>query len=257
MERLKLGKKPPKYNCKTLKLPKYVSPELPSPPEKVYREYRIPDDAWKMFSNDICSDCTMAAIAHLIMLFTSHTGKLVVPDEADIIKAYSAVSGYDPNQTDADGNNLTDNGAAITDTLNYWQTVGVAGHKILGWAQIDYRQPVKRAQAVWLFGALDVGVQLPVNAQDQFDAKESFEVVKDDGGIDGGHCIINTGYGSEGENYVTWGRGYQKASRAWTNHYVDEAYVIFTNDWIEQVSGLSPSGFNVDQLRADLKAIAA
>jgi hypothetical protein len=246
---VKLGKLAPKPNPKTLSLARYLSPELPKPPVKVYREYKVP--AWGMFANDTIGDCTCAAVAHMVMLFTAHTGALVVPDAADVVKMYSAISGYDP----ATGEN--DNGAAITDVLDYWQTVGLAGHKILGWAQINHVDAVRRAQGVWLFGALNVGVQLPASAMKQFGQGENFEVKMRDGGILGGHCIVEPGYGRQGEDYVTWGKGDQKASRTWTHKYVDEAYVVFTNDWIEEATGLAPNGFNADQLLKDLRSIAA
>lgn len=248
---MKLGKHAPKFNVNSLNFRSYLGSKLPPPPDKVYREYKIPPDAWGMFGNDTIGDCTLAAIAHLIMLWTSHAGKLVIPDQKDVIAAYSAITGYNP----VTGAN--DDGAAITDVLNYCQTTGVAGHKILGWAQLDHKNITRRAQGVWLFGALNVGVQLPANAQDQFTQRKNWELEPYDGGNEGGHCIIETGYGREGENYCSWGRGDQKASRAWTNQYVDEAYVAFTPDWIDEASGLAPNGFNVDALRADLKALAA
>lgn len=246
----KLGKLAPKYNPKTLKFTKYLSPAIPSPPEKVYREYKIADADWGMFGNDTVGDCTCAAIAHMLMLFTAHTGKIVVPTLDDVIKLYTAVSGYIP------GDDSTDNGTAITDVLNYWQTFGLAGHKILGWAQINNGSTLRRAQGVWLFGALDVGVQLPDSAEDQFAQGKDFEIVPK-AKIVGGHSIIQPGYGHLGDDFVTWGKGYQKASRQWTNRYMDEAYIVITEDWINEASGLAPNGFNIDELRADLKAIAA
>lgn len=247
---MKLGKLAPKYNPKTLFLDKYLAFDLPEPPAKVYREYKIPNDAWGMYGNSEIGDCTCACVGHMVMLFTAHTGKLVVPDEADVIKMYSAITGYDPVS------GLNDHGAAITDVLNYWQTTGLAGHKILGWAQIDHKNATRRAQGVWLFGGLNVGVQLPAQAQRQFNHNENWEITSNDGGIVGGHCIFEPGYGREGEDYVSWGRGYQKASRAWTDKYVDEAYIVLTEDFIDIATGLAPNGFNVDQLRADLNSLS-
>jgi hypothetical protein len=253
---VKLGKLAPKPNRKTLSLAKYLSPELPKPPIKVYREYKVAD--WGMFANDIIGDCTCAAVAHMVMLFTSHTGKLVVPELVDVLKMYSALTGYDSAQTDSDGNNPTDTGAAITDVLDYWQTIGLSGHKILGWAQIDHTSLLAQHQGVWLFGALDVGVQLPANAQKQFEAGKNWEVTVRRSPIEGGHCIVEPGYGRKGRDYISWGKGDQKASDPWGLKYVDEGYVVFADhDWIDEATGLAPNGFNASELRKDLKAIAA
>jgi hypothetical protein len=248
---MKLGKLAPKYNSKTLLLSDYLTDALPVPPEKVYREYKIPADAWGMYANDRIGICACAEVAHHLMLVTAHTGKIFIPDEVDVIAMYSAISGYDPTT------GLNDNGCAITDVLNYWHTTGLAGHKILGWAQIDHTNMIRRNQGIWLFGSNDVGVQLPAIAQQQFTDQQNWEIVPDDGGIEGGHCIMESGYGSEGSNYCTWGYGEQKASNDWNNQYVDESYVVLTSEWIEIASGLAPNGFNVDALIADLKVVAA
>jgi hypothetical protein len=255
---MKLGKLAPKHNDKTLLFSKYLKADAPPPPpKKVWREYKIPADAWQMFANDTVGDCTCAAIAHMLMLVTAHTGKLVTPQLSDVLYAYSAITGYDASQTDASGNNPTDNGAAITDVLAYWQQTGLAGHKILAWAQIDYQNVLTRHQGIYIFGANDIGVQLPAIAQQQFADGQTWDVVPDDGGIAGGHCIVEAGYGKQGSDVVTWGNGQQKATNAWSAKYVDEAYVVITQDWINVASGLAPNLLNLDALVLDLQALKA
>jgi len=248
---VKLGKLSPKYHAKTLSFAAYLKADAPPlPPEKVFREYKIPSDAWGMFANDAVGDCTCAAIAHYVMLATAHTGRLVIPEVADVLAMYSAISGYVP------GDDSTDVGAAITDALNYWQTVGLAGHKILGWIQINHANPVRRHQGIYIFGGNDVGVQLPAEAQLQFTAGETWDVwADDDGGILGGHCILEAGYGSEGSDFVTWGKGDQKATDRWSNLYLDEAYCVITEDWLNEASGLAPNMLDLDALTKDLQAL--
>jgi hypothetical protein len=245
----KLGKLAPKHNDKTLLLSDYAA-ALPAPPEKVYREYKIPEAAWLMFGNDSIGDCTCAAIAHMVMNATVHTGDIFIPSEDDVITAYSAVSGYDP------ATGLNDNGAAITDVLNYWRTTGIGGHKILGWAQIDQTNLLAVKQAVWLFSALNIGVQFPNSAQTQFANGQPWDVETPDGGIDGGHSIPTFGYGSAGTTCVTWGQT-QAMSWDWFTAYCDEAYTVITDDWLDQATQSSPSGFDLATLEADLKAISA
>jgi len=252
----KLGKHPPKHNAKTLMFSRYLKATAPPvPPTKAFWEYKIPEATWGMMANDTVVDCTCAAIAHMLMNWTAHTGKIVVPTVDQVLAAYSAITGYDPSQTQSDGSNPTDQGAAITDVLAYWQSTGLAGHKIDGWVQIDPANLQAVQQAVYLLGGLDIGIQLPNSAVDQNSAGQAWEVIPDDGGIAGGHSIVNFGYGRGGTTAITWGMR-QPMSWAWFQKYCDEAYAVVSLDWLD-ASGTAPSHLNVAQLRADLQALKA
>jgi len=253
----KLGKLPPKKNPKTLRLSKYLATDmLPTPASKVYREYKVPEDAKLMFGNDTIGDCTCAGIANLLILMTCHTGSIFIPTLEDVIAVYSAVTGYDPRQTDADGNNPTDQGACMTDVLDYMRQTGMAGHKILAWAKIDHRNRTMRNLGVDLFGATYVGVNLPRSAEQQFDAGQDWSLVRHSA-IVGGHAILRPGYGSQGDDYVTWAKWDQKASLEWSAAYVEEEYVVITEDWIDQVTEKTPGGLDLATLESDLKLVAS
>ena len=243
----KFGKLRPKPNAKTLKLGHYLTGALPPPPEKVYREYKIPEASWGMDANDTVGDCTCAAIAHMLMLMTAHTGSLITPSAQDVLSVYSAVTGYVP------GNEETDNGAAISDVLNYWQTTGLLGHRILGWAQVDQTNIVEMKQAVALFSAIDVGVNLPDSAMQAFNNNQPWDQL-DDQNIDGGHSIPIFGYGSAGATCVTWGQT-QQMSWPWFQEYCDEAYAVISEDWIIQATQQTPGGLDLASLQADLSAL--
>jgi hypothetical protein len=246
---MKLGKLAPKPHPKTLLMSRYLTANLPRPAARVFREYKVPAAAKLMYGNDSVGDCTCAAAADHIILTTVHTGTIGIPALADVISMYSAVSGY------VDGDASTDNGAAMTDVLSHLQTTGLAGHKILGWAQIDHTNSLHRQLAVDLFGATYVGVQLPMNAQRQFANNQPWEAEDNDGGIEGGHCILRVGYGARGDNYVTWAKWDQKASTAWSDKYVDEEYIMVTESWINQATQKTPGGLNLAALMADLEAL--
>ncbi|MGC1581322.1 MAG: hypothetical protein WA766_07555, partial [Candidatus Acidiferrales bacterium] len=102
---LKFGKLAPKYNKKTLNLRKYLlgSP-LPTAPTKLWREYKVPPSGWGMMENDQLGDCTCAAIGHMVMLMTAHTGTMVTPTDDEVLAVYEAVGNYVP------GDPSTDNG---------------------------------------------------------------------------------------------------------------------------------------------------
>jgi hypothetical protein len=258
MPTYKLGKLAPKFNPKTLKFSAYLNRQTPlmPPPEKNFWEYKIPPATIGMYLNDEIGDCTIAEVAHHIMLLSAHTGTMVVITDAQVQAMYSAISGYDPSQTDASGNNPTDTGCAITDVLAYWQNTGLAGHKIDGWVSINPTNLNHRNLATYLFGGCSVGVQLPAAAQTQFsNGQEWFPVAGDQ--IEGGHCIMESGYGSAGRNFETWGKGDQKATNAWDQLYVDEVYCVLSKDWINIASGLAPNALNYAALQTDLQAVKA
>ncbi len=247
----KLGKLRPKISPKTLKLEKYIDASiLPPLPERVFREWKVPGGGWGLMLNSEIGCCTIAAIAHMEMLMTEHTGALVRPTDDEVLAAYSVVSGYDPKT------GLNDNGAAITDVLNFWQTQGLSGHKILGWASVDHTNLDAVKHAIHLFGAVNLGVQLPQSAMDQTNNKQPWEVASNDGGILGGHAICNFGFGSEGTNCITWGQR-QEMSFDWLRAYADECYAVISQDFINQATQLSPGGFDLPTLIADLKLISA
>lgn len=241
----KTGKLAPKVHSRTLAFGKYLTGTLPAPAAKVYREYKVPQIAKQMFGNDKAGDCTCAYAANHLILNTCHTGIVTIPVLRDVIDMYIALTGYDPRT------GANDNGVAITDMLEYLRTVGLSGHKILAWAQIDHTDAFHRKAAIDLFDGTCVGVQLPDNAENQFDADQPFELVPGHPGEDG-HCILRTGYGSDGGNYVTWANWEQKASNAWDTQYVDEEYVVITQDWINQATKKTPGGLDLDTLLADI-----
>lgn len=248
-DKMKLGKLAPKHNAKTLFLYNYLKPFAPMPPpSKAYYEYKVL--GWGMYGNDQFGDCTCAGPAHEVMNRTAHSGTLVAPTDAEVLAMYGTVCpGFDP-ATDAN-----DNGAAITDALNYMVNTGLAGEKIDGWAAIDYTNQTAIKQGIYLFGSVNIGVQIPNSAMDQTQAGKPWEVLENDGGIDGGHCIPVMGYGSEGLTCVTWGQ-LQQMSWQWFMTYCDEAYCELAMDWV-RANGTAVNSLNMAQLTEDLAALKA
>ena len=239
---------PAKYKGAILQLADYLD-AVPAPPEKVYWEYKVKGE-WEEEGNDTVGDCTCACIAHMIMLATAHTGTMVVPTVAEVLSVYSAVTGYIP------GDPSPDNGANIADILNYWQqtgmTVGGVVHKIVAWAQIDSTNQTEVEQALWLFGGVDLGIEVFQSMEDQTNAGQAWD--NPTGADLGGHSIPIFGYGSEGCTCVTWG-ALQQMGWACFQKICSEAYVVITQDWINQLSGKTYSGFDLAQLQSDLAAL--
>lgn len=246
---MKLGKLDPKYHPKTLDLLKYFPKlfALPAPPPKKGWEYAVPDETWagSMLGNDQYGDCVEAMALHYIMGATAQAGTPVTFTTQDALDLYTAITGFNPNDPS------TDNGTAITDLLNYWQTTGIKGHFINGWASVPINATALNT-AIWLFGGVLIGTSVVQSMMDQFDAGQPWNAPFT-GDVLGGHGIPILGYGSAGRTCITWGKRQPmdlSAPSLW-----DEAYVVITDDWLNQASGLAPSGFNYAALQADLQAI--
>lgn len=247
--RYKLGKHAPKWNEKTLLLSDYLKAAAPPPPpSKAFYEYKVTASGWGMYGNDRYGDCTCAGPAHELINRTAHSGTVVAPSLDEVLAMYVSICpGFNP-ATDAN-----DNGAAITDALNFMLTTGLAGHKIDGWAAIDSTNVETVKQGIYLFGSVNIGVQLPNSAMDQTNAGQPWDVLADDGGIDGGHCVVLMGYGAEGATCVTWGQ-LQQLSWGWFNKYADEAYCEIAMDWVK-ANGEAVNSLDYATLEADLSAL--
>jgi len=251
--RLMLGKLPRKYHEKTLFFHKYFVAVPPAPPVSYY-DLRLRQDAWGMLGNDQVGDCAIAAPCHQVILSNSYTQASANPTTATAYNMYSAVSGYDPSQTDVNGNNPTDVGCALTDVWDYLMRQGI----ILGWVAIDWNNLEHVRAALNIFGGLQRGVQLPQSAMDQFNSGQPWSVVANDGGILGGHAIFDTGYREPAAvapyRTVTWAQCIPKTP-GWDAKYTDELYALIFKSWLSLKSQMSPSHLNFTALQNDLQAM--
>jgi hypothetical protein len=255
----KLGKLAPRIDKRTLKMSKYIiKPPAPTQESWTAVPAKLFQDPWPMFLNDNLGDCVIAASGHMITEWTANAGKPAMPNDAQILKGYEDVGGYNPADP------TTDQGCAMLDALNYWRKTGIAGHQILAYVSID---PLKGAwkgntwgsaemmDSIWLFGAAYIGLALPLTAQGQN------QWLVDPGGPSGdaapgtwgGHCVPIVAYNPAGLTVITWG-GPMHMSWNFLRWYCDEAYGVLSKDWIG-VNGQAPDHFNLAQLEADLISI--
>jgi hypothetical protein len=253
---MKLGKKPRKEHPRTLKLANYLDlAALPTPPTKVVWGSKV--TSYGIDGNDQYGDCTCAAAAHMVETWTSEAGKFFSPSQQDTMTLYWE-TGDPPNQPCEPGG-PTDDGRYCTGVLAELQTVGIAGHQILGWAEIDLAVQEQRDAGNWLFGGNYLGIALPLSAQNQTVwsvVGSPADVQNPDSpsypGSWGGHCVPTVARWPNTWEIVTWGARLEMTEAFFTT-YVDEAYVCVTQDWID-AQGASPvPGVNLAQLQADLK----
>jgi hypothetical protein len=248
----KLGKTAPTPENVKLKFSAYVDEsKLPKPPRVLGHTDLLPHQIG-MLANDSVGDCVVAGAAHETMLFNAEAGRSITFTDQSCLSDYSAVTGYDP----ADPS--TDQGTNVSEFVDYRTKVGVLDqhglrHRIGGSVRIDPGHLDQYAEALFLFSAVGIGVQLPDSAQQQFAAEQPWDVVRG-AQIEGGHYVPVVARTADGFWLVaTWGR-LQKVTDAFLTKYSDEAYAYLSLEFLGN-NGKSLEGFNAQQLRADLADI--
>lgn len=252
-DNVKLGKLPAKFSARALPIDKYVDLKkaLPATPITINWSHAVQN--YPMYGNDRCGDCTAAAVGHMIQTWTANTGSVVTISDADVLALYSTVSGYDPNT------GANDNGAVETTVLEYWKNNGVVGHKILGYLSLEPGNLDHIQLATSIFGGVYLGIELPLIAQQQINAKQPWSAPLSPRspqafpGSWGGHAVPVVNFGPQGLTCVTWGQ-LQPMTNKFFSTYCDEAYAIVSPDWLN-AQGKSPNGFDLATLLSDLAAL--
>ena len=245
MANYRFGKHPPKVDYRTLRFKTYLTSAVAPPPPSVDTLTRVyaklsqsdPTKLFPMDGNDSLGDCTIAALAHAVTLFRGLVGKTDILSQQAVVKLYMHLTGG------------VDSGLNELDVLNYWRKTAVGGDKILAFATIDVKNHTHVQQAIQLFGGVYLGFQVQQNCIQAFDARTPWTpgpLTND------GHAVFATGYDPDGVTVLTWGNT-QKATWAWWDECVDEAYAILPPE--AKTAGYAP-GFNFKQLNADLNAVA-
>jgi hypothetical protein len=250
----KLGKQPKRCDRRTLQLARYLKiSELPAAPPAVDWSKAVPQ--YGMLLNDQLGDCVIAGMMHMAMGWQANAAQMhTAPSDAEVVAAYSAISGYNP----ADPS--TDQGCNMLDALNYWRNTGltIGGRKsqIVAFAEVDLANATEIKAALWLFGGLFTGFQMPESAENA----ASWIVPscglhgKGKPGSWGGHCapLIAENNGG-GFKAITWGE-LMPTAHNFVCDYCEEAYAVLSTAWIEK-NGDAPSGFDLAALQADLAAL--
>jgi hypothetical protein len=246
--KMKLGKHPAKIDSRTLRLGKYLAPNLPAPPVSV--DWFKGKTSFGMMLNDTLGDCTIAGVAHAIQVWSLNTGIERTITDARVLFLYEKWDGYNP----ADPS--TDQGGEELRVLNLWKKYGAGGVALKSYVDPNVLNFTEIKRSIQLFGGVYIGVQLPLSAQNQ----PIWTVVPDNGtgstvpGSWGGHCVFVAAYDEEGLTCITWGATLKMTWDFWKT-YVDEAHCLLSADWL--TSKGSPSGLNLAQLEADLRIVSS
>ncbi len=231
--------------------------KLPTPPATFGHYQQIP--AWHMLANDQFGNCVWAGAAHEHMLWSIEGGRPRARfTNYDVLSDYSTVTGFDRKQTDANGNNPTDQGTDMQQAAAYRKKVGILDatgkrHKIDGYVALNVGDWDQLVLAAWLFGAAGVGLQLPKSAITQFDAHQPWTVPWRPK-IVGGHYVPAGGRDVSGNLIaVTWG-GVIPMTRKFYQRFNDESVCYLSLERLNSL-GLSPEGYDADELRKHLGSL--
>lgn len=200
--------------------------------------------SWPMYLNDELGDCTCAGAGHAEQAWTANASSEVRVTDDDVIALYET-QGYVP------GDPSTDQGAVMQRVCGAWRKIGIGGHKILAFAQIDHTDPAQVRAAIAAFGGVYVGVDFPASAMEQFNREQEWTVVRSY--VEGGHCIWVGKYDENSLTCITWGAE-QRMTQEWWDAYVEECWVLITQEWIE-ANGNTPAGEAVADLGEQFTAL--
>ena len=231
----RLGRLPSDPHAPKLRLKHFLdAPYTGTVPDVV--DYLTGVGTWPMYRNDDLGDCTAAAAGHILEAVTHYgQGTTIAVSDSDVTKFYSGSTGYKPSDPSSD------QGGDMLTVLKYWAKTGLAGHKIAAYFAVDPSDFDEMRAALYLFGNLYIGLELPANAETAFDHGQAWDVVKGAKNL-GGHCV-NVQKIVKGGNLtvVTWG-GTVEMTPAFWNKYVDEPYAVVSQEWVK--NGATPEGLD-------------
>lgn len=248
--RVFLGRIRPKVRGRCLRFAKYLRGEGATPPPSTV-DYGAPAQAAiaRMYLNDTFGDCVIAGKAHELGVWSGNElgpDQVVIATDDEIYQQYQSLCG--PG----------DNGCVITDVLDAMKTRGfLAGgksYRIDGYVGIDWTNKLEVQVALYLFGALTLGINLPEAWTEGGDGSTWDST---DTEIVGGHDVTAFGYDSDGVWVATWGGKRLITWNAFTSTaWIEECYAQLAPLWYAN-SRLAPCGVDAAALQADLAQLGS
>lgn len=239
-----LGRIKPKSRPRALSLSNYIDAAAADLPASTDRRSHASKSLDLPYCNDQYGCCVISDRAHSLGLQSAAaTGTPILANSNEILRIYGYFS---PSYN---------TGCVITQVLDYQQNWGlVLGgqvRKIDGYLAFDWRRPELLKAAIYLFGTVTFGLELP---SDWFNSPVWDRT---NAPIANGHDVAGVDYDDQGVTIATWG-----GTRILTwnelqfGQHLDEAYVTLAPEWFND-DKMSASGLDVDTLRSDLRKIGA
>lgn len=247
---MKLGKLPARKDAIKFKLNDYIDlSKLPKPPKTFGHENLVDPTGWLMLGNNEYGDCLWAGAAHETRMWNLEAGNSVDFTDASVLSDYSAVTGFKPSDPS------TDQGTDMQVAANYRRKTGVLDahgnrHKVAAYLALKPGDVTELYIAMYLFGAVGIGLEFPASGMDQFNAGKPWSVVKG-ASIEGGHYVPLVARRKSLE-CITWGKA-QALTVGFLEKYNDESIVYISDEAL--TNNKSPEGFNAMQLQTDLEKL--
>jgi hypothetical protein len=248
MAQLKLGKLPARKGAISLKFTDYIDlTKFPKVPDQFGHENLVKTVDWGMLGNDQAGNCVFAGAAHETMMWSlMGESNCANFSTKSVISDYSAVTGYN-------GNPSTDHGTDMQVAASYRKKTGILDadgnrHRVEAYLALPVGNLQIHLIALYLFGAVGIGILFPQSAMEQFNNGEVWDIVPNSP-IDGGHYVPLV---AKRDNImcVTWGAK-QGMTEEFFQRYNDESVVYLSPEMF--VNRKSPEGFDYDQLLSDLQ----
>ena len=253
MTELFLGKNAPVIDDRTITLKSIIKKGLAPPPAKfsIWSSPLTPQP--QMLGNNQYGDCVEAAITNQQIADEVAYGQTVIPvTTANVLSFYHKIAG--PG----------DPGTNYLAAMNYWRKTGlVVGQnqlckkstaqtfKIDAFASVNWQNVTLVKQAIMLLNGLQVGVQLPQSAEDQYRARQPWTIISGSP-IIGGHGLFFGSWDDAAQMFecITWGKR-QLVAYDWFAKYPDESFAVVDN------KNEKSSVINVPLLENILKEVTA
>jgi len=246
----RLGKTPARPGAVRFKLSSYLKTTAWPPVPAVFGHASLVP-RWPMFANDRFGDCVWAGAAHETMLLVAESGRSATFSDDSVLADYAAVTGFDPRDSS------TDNGTDMQAAASYRRKTGIVDaqglrHKIAAYVALDPGNVAHLHLAVYLFGAVGIGLMLPASALDQAMQGKSWDIVVGSPN-EGGHYVPLVGRRADGLlETVSWG-ALQPMTEAFFARFCDEAVAYVSAECL--LDRKSPEGFDYDMLIEHLEAL--
>ena len=256
----KLGLHPPVPGAVKLRLATYLNwSELPKPPAQFGHYNLVPQDNWGVLGNTTVGDCAIAGPCHQIMEWTASVKQPAPFDDSAALANYSAITGYDPTQTDPiTGENPTDQGTDIDSMAAYWREHGLVDsngklHKIVAYVDMNPGDLRELWLATWMFQNVGMGFALPQSALDAAQTGAIWDI-DGDNTIVGGHYVPAFGRKGGLGIGVSWGQVIRFTPEFY-EAFNNQGVVAFSEDMMAKAKSID--GFDDKLLRADIRKLSS
>lgn len=234
-----------------------VMATLPTAPAAMNWQAHMPDDGVPMLGNDQVGDCVLASTAHWVQIASGYTGAALpsAPSADECVAAYSAITGYDPN------NPLTDQGTVVMGPgglVEYWTRTGIMiGGEL---SKLQAAVTIDHTNLDHLDAALTLGPVFCGALISQGDMDSDFLWDAHDGDILGGHefLLVNREIISTGKRYYdicTWD-GLWRCTDSWLLAAADEMMVPLVPSFFD-AHGVDPAGIDMAAVEAAMAGLRA